>query len=42
MGEFSKTQKVNIEEREPLLKLETNKQNKLNIRIGNIELDLDW
>ena len=42
MGEFSKTQNVNIEEREPLLKLETNKQNKLNIRIGNIELDLDW
>ena len=30
---------MNIEEREPLLKLETNKKNKLSIRIGNIALD---
>ena len=30
---------MNIEEREPLLKLETNKKIKLNIRIGNLELD---
>ena len=39
LGEFFKTQNVNIEEREPLLKLETNKKIKLNIRIGNLELD---
>ena len=39
LEEFFKTQKMNIEEREPLLKLETSKKNKLNIRIGNIELD---
>ena len=30
---------MNIEERESLLKLETNKRNKLNIRIGNIAID---
>ena len=30
---------MNIEEQESLLKLETNKKNKLNIRIGNIALD---
>ena len=30
---------MNIEEREPLLKIETNKKSKLNIRIGNIALD---
>ena len=30
---------MNIEEREPLMKLHTNKKNKLNIRIGNIALD---
>ena len=30
---------MNKEEREPLLKLETNKKIKLNIRIGNLELD---
>ena len=39
LEEFFKTQKMNIEEQEPLLKLETSKKNKLNIRIGNIELD---
>ena len=39
LEEFFKTQNMNIEEREPLLKLETNKKNKLNIRIGNIALD---
>ena len=39
LGEFFKTQNVNIEEREPLLKLETNKKIKLNIRIDNLELD---
>ena len=30
---------MNIEGQEPLLKLERNKKNKLNIRIGNIALD---
>ena len=30
---------MNIEEREPLLMLETNKKNKHNTRIGNIALD---
>ena len=30
---------MNIEEQEPLLKLETNKKNNLNIKIGNIALD---
>ena len=39
LQEFFKTQNMNIEKREPLLKLETNKKNKLNIRIGNIALD---
>ena len=39
LGEFFKTQNVNIEEREPLLKLENNKKIKLNIKIRNIELD---
>ena len=39
LEEFLKTQNMNIEEREPLLKLETNKKNKLKIRIGNIALD---
>ena len=39
LEEFFKTQYMNIEEREPLLKLETNKKNKPNIRIGNIALD---
>ena len=39
LQEFFKTQNMNIEEREPLLKLETNKKNKLNIRIGNTALD---
>ena len=39
LQEFFKTQNKNIDEREPLLKLETNKKNKLNIRIGNIALD---
>ena len=39
LEEFFKTQNMNIEEREPLLKLETNKKNKLSIRIGNIALD---
>ena len=37
--EFLMTQNMNTEEHEPLLKLETNKKNKLNIRIGNIALD---
>ena len=39
LQEFFKTQNINTEEREPLLKLETNKKNKLNIRIGNIALN---
>ena len=39
LEEFFKTQNMNIEDREPLLKLETNKKNNLNIRIGNIVLD---
>ena len=39
LQEFLKTQNMNTEEQEPLLKLETNKKNKLNIRIGNIALD---
>ena len=39
LEEFSKTQNMDLEEREPLLKLETNKKNKLNTRIGNIALD---
>ena len=39
LGKFFKTQNVNIEEREPLLKLENNKKIKLNIKIRNIELD---
>ena len=30
---------MNKKEREPLLKLETNKKNKFNSRIGNIALD---
>ena len=39
LEEFFKTRNMNIEEQEPLLKLETNKKNKLNIRVGNIALD---
>ena len=39
LEEFSKAQNTNIEERQPFLKLETNKKNKFNIRIGNIALD---
>ena len=39
LEQFFKAQNMNIEEPEPLLKLETNKKNKLNIRIGNIALD---
>ena len=39
LQEFFKTHNINTEEREPLLKLETNKKNKLNIRIGNIALN---
>ena len=39
LEELSKTQNMNIEEREQLLKLETNKKNKLNLRSGNIALD---
>lgn len=39
MEEFLKTQNIDIEERELLLKLETNKKKKLNIRIDNIALD---
>ena len=39
LEEFSKAQNMNIEERQPFLKLETNKKNKFNIRIGNIALD---
>ena len=38
LEEFFKIQNLNTEEREPLLKLEANKKNKLNIRIGNIAL----
>ena len=37
--EFLMTQNMNAEEHELFLKLETNKKNKLNIRIGNIALD---
>ena len=37
--EFFKTQNMNLEERQPLMKLETNKKNKLSIRIGNIAPD---
>ena len=39
LEEFFKTQNMNIEEQEPLLKLETNKKNKLSTMIGNIALD---
>ena len=39
LGELFKTQNMNIEEQEPLLKQETSKKNKLNIRIDNIALD---
>ena len=39
LEEFSKAQNMNIEERQPFQKLETNKKNKFNIRIGNIALD---
>ena len=39
LEEFFKTQNMNIEEREPLVKLKTNKKNKLRMRIGNIALD---
>ena len=39
LQEFFKTHNINTEEREPLLKLETNKKNKVNIRIGNIALN---
>ena len=39
LEEFLKTQYMNIEERELFLKLETNKKNRLNIRISNIPLD---
>ena len=39
LEEFFKTQNMNIEERQPLLKLERNKQNKFNITIRNIALD---
>ena len=39
LEDFFKTQNMNIEEREPLLKLETDKKNKINIRIGNTTLD---
>ena len=39
LQEFFKTQNMNTEEREPLLKLERNKKNKLNIRIGHISID---
>ena len=38
LEEFFKTQNIDIEEREPLLKLEKNKKNKINIRIDNIAL----
>ena len=38
LKEFFKTQNMSIEEWESLLKLETNRKNKLNIRIGNIAL----
>ena len=39
VNEFFKTQNINIEERETLLKLKTNKKNTINIRIGNIALE---
>ena len=39
LKEFFKTQNMNKGEREPVLKLETNKKNKLNIRVYNIALD---
>ena len=39
MKEFFKTQNMNLEERQPPMKLETNNKNKLNIRIGNIAPD---
>ena len=39
LEEFFKMQNMSTEERESFLKLETNKKNKLNIRIGNIGLD---
>ena len=39
LEEFFKTQNIDIEEREPLLKLEKNKKNKINIRIDNIALN---
>ena len=39
LEEFFKTQNMNMEERELLLKLETCKKNKLSIRIGNIAPD---
>ena len=37
--EFFKTQNMNLEERQPPMKLETNNKNKLNIRIGDIAPD---
>ena len=39
MDELFNTENNNIEERESLLKLERNKKNKLNSRIGNVALD---
>ena len=39
LEKFFKTQNMNIEDREPLLKLKTDKKNKLNIRIGNKALN---
>ena len=39
LQEFFKAQNMNIEEQKPLPNLETNKKNKLNIRIGNIALE---
>ena len=39
LEEFFKTQNMNIEEREPLLNLETKKKNKVNIRISNLALN---
>ena len=38
LQELFKTQNMNMEESEKLLKLETNRKNKSNIRIGNIAL----
>ena len=39
LEDFFKTQNMNTEEREPLLKLETDKKNKINIKMGNTTLD---